>query len=163
MSWNHVYVIRVWWNEGQLIFGVLNSLNLTFLESVDFDDYANDVDLDDGVFMSLFMSMDYNMTNMLLVVDVLNLYMLNVDVCGDCMYNIDDDYWRRFVWTYALLLSHMFMHHLLSWIFISILSTTNTLYSIIDGDYCRRLSCFCCIMRWRPWWLLVSHAYRSCV
>ena len=52
MSWNHVYVIRVWWNEGQLIFGVLNSLNLTFLESVDFDDYANDVDLDDGVLCS---------------------------------------------------------------------------------------------------------------
>jgi len=35
-----------------LIFGVLNSLNLTFLESVDFDDYANDVDLDDGVLCS---------------------------------------------------------------------------------------------------------------
>ena len=56
------------------------------------DEHANDVELEDGVFMSLFMSMDYNMTNMLLVVDVLNLYMLNVDVdCGDCMYNIDDD------------------------------------------------------------------------
>jgi len=57
------------------------------------DEHANDVQLDDGVFMSLFMSMDYNMINMLLVVDVLNLYMLNVDVdCGDWMYNIDDDY-----------------------------------------------------------------------
>jgi len=55
------------------------------------DEHANDVELEDSVFMSLFMSMDYNMTNMLLVVDVLNLYMLNVDVCGDRMYNIDDD------------------------------------------------------------------------
>jgi len=52
------------------------------------DEHANDVELDDGVFMS----MDYNMINMLLVVCVLNLYMLNVDVdCGYCMYNIDDD------------------------------------------------------------------------
>jgi len=46
------------------------------------DEHANDVELDDGVFMLLFMSMDYNMINMLLVVDVLHLYMLNVDV--DC-------------------------------------------------------------------------------
>ena len=44
--------------------------------------------------MSLFMSMNYNMIYMLSVVDVLNLYMLNVYVeCGDCMYNIGDDYW----------------------------------------------------------------------
>ena len=46
------------------------------------DEHANDVELDDGVFMLLFMSMDYNMINILLVVDVLHLYMLNVDV--DC-------------------------------------------------------------------------------
>jgi len=32
-----------------LRFGVLNSLMLTFLESVDFDDYTNDVELDDNV------------------------------------------------------------------------------------------------------------------
>jgi len=49
MSGNHVYMIRVEWNEGELMFGVLNSLMLSFLESVDFDDYANDVELDGGV------------------------------------------------------------------------------------------------------------------
>ena len=44
------------------------------------------------VLMMLFMSMNYNMIDMLLVVDVLNLYMLNVEVeCGDCMYNIGND------------------------------------------------------------------------
>jgi len=46
--------------------------------------------------MSLFMSMNYNMINMMLVLDVLKLYMLNVDVeCGDCMNIIGDNYWRR--------------------------------------------------------------------
>jgi len=46
------------------------------------------------------------------------------------------NYWWRFVWAYALLLSHMFMY---SWLMVedfkSILVTTNTLYSIIGKDY----------------------------
>jgi len=39
---------------------------------------------------------------MVLVVDVLNLYMLNVDVvCGDGMYNIGDD--EYFVFNYLVM------------------------------------------------------------
>jgi len=49
MSCNHAYIVRLEWNEVELMFGVLNSLKLTFLENVDFDDYANDIELDDGV------------------------------------------------------------------------------------------------------------------
>jgi len=71
------------------------------LKVLTLDDYANDVELNASDFMSLSKSMNYNIINMLLVVDVLNLYMLNVDViCGNDMYNIGDDeyficnYWR---------------------------------------------------------------------
>jgi len=34
------------------MFSVLNSLMLTFLKSLDFDDYANDVELDDVVYVN---------------------------------------------------------------------------------------------------------------
>jgi len=65
----------------------------------------------------------------LLMVDVLNSYMLNVDVkCGDCMY-----IWRR------------------------LLVTTNTLYSIIGDDLCKYMRCcwviYLCIHNWW-WWIL---------
>jgi len=59
-------MIKVECNKGELMFVMLDLMT---------------------VYMSLFMSMNYNMIYMLLVVEVLNLYMLNVDVeCGDCMY-----------------------------------------------------------------------------
>jgi len=67
---------------------------------------------------------------------LLNSYMLLMTTwwCKHVLKNVDVDYWW-FVWTYALLFSHMFMH---SWLmvtyFISILTTTR-FYIHIDFDY----------------------------
>jgi len=59
--------------------------------------------------------------------------MLNVVIACIILETIIGD---DLLWTYALLLSHMFMH---SWLmvtdFIFILVTTDTLYSIIGDDY----------------------------
>jgi len=87
------------------------------------DDYDDDVD---EIYIYIYIYM-------LLV----NSYMLLAMTwwCKHVLKNVNVDCWS-FVWPYALLLSHMFMH---SWLmvtnFISILAMTNTLYSIIGDDY----------------------------
>jgi len=179
-------MIKVECNKGELMFVMLDLMT---------------------VYMSLFMSMNYNMIYMLLVVEVLNLYMLNVDVeCGDCMYwifgcwiitckwwwywwwlhvlnfvvellhaNVSDivgkcmyEKWR---WNdYDVLLTSYLCEHMHccrvicscinDWwwfrIFISSGDDLNTLYSMV-------IWYFVGILRWRPCWWLVPHAYKSSV
>jgi len=124
------------------------------------------LNLVDVVFMLLFMSMDYNMVNKLLVVDVLYLYTLILMwlVMNACIYIVVDivvDYSRWIVVNICMV----------DWVICScIICRVRCLYPYcrwpdtcihIAVDYSRWLWCFCCIMRWRPWWQLVPHAHMS--
>jgi len=132
-------------------------LNVNFLVKVlTFDDYANDVEFDDGVSCRCLCRWIITWYTCCWLLIVLNLYMLKVDVeWGDCMCKIGDDYWRRFVVNICIVVES-YAHAM----------TDGDGFCINIGDeeyfvfnYWRRLWCFCCIMRWRPWWRLVPHEY----